>query len=74
MDVLAVHDPCLARMPFELAGPEPFSDALKHVLRLASALAVKHGGVPGEPDAGEMPRHPKIGGIPSGTQMLGAIR
>ena len=29
MDVLAVHDPRLAGMPFELAGPEPFSDALK---------------------------------------------
>ena len=62
IDVLAVHDPCLARMQFEIAGPKPLPDAVKHVFRLASALAVKHGvvGVPGEPDAGQMPRHPEI--------------
>ena len=62
IDVLAIHNPCLARMQFEIAGLEPFSDALKHVFRLASALAVKNGviGVPGEPDAGQMPRHPEI--------------
>ena len=49
-------------MQFEFAGPEPFPDAIKHVFRLASALAVKHGvvGVPGEPNAGQMPRHPEI--------------
>ena len=47
---------------FRIAGPKPFPDALKHVFRLSSALAVKHGvvGVPGEPDAGQMPRHPKV--------------
>ena len=62
IDVLAIHDPCLARMQFEIAGLEPFPDAIKHVFRLSSALAVKHGvvGVPGEPDAGQMPRHPEI--------------
>ena len=62
IDVLAIHDPCLARMKFEIAGLEPFPDAIKHVFRLASALAVKHGvvGVPGEPNAGQMPRHPEI--------------
>jgi hypothetical protein len=49
-------------MQFEIAGLEPSSDALKHIFRLASALAVKHGviGVPGEPDARQMPRHPEI--------------
>ena len=49
-------------MRFEIAGLEPFSDALKHVFRLSSALAVKHGvvGIPGKPDAGQMSRHPKI--------------
>ena len=49
-------------MKFEIAGLEPFPDAIKHVFRLASALAVKHGvvGVPGEPNAGQMPRHPEI--------------
>ena len=47
-------------MKFETAGLEPLPDAIKHVFRLASALAVKHGvvGVPGEPDAGKTPRHP----------------
>ena len=62
IDVLAIHDPCLARMQFEIAGLEPFPDAIKHVFRLASALAVKHGviGVSGEPNAGKMPRHPEI--------------
>ncbi len=49
-------------MQFELAGLEPFPDAIKHVFRLASAPTVKHSvvGVPGEPDAGKMPRHPQI--------------
>ena len=62
IDVLAIHDPCLARMQFEIAGLKPFPDALEHVFRLSSALAVKHGviGVPGKPDAGKMPRHPEI--------------
>ena len=52
----------LAWMQFEIAGLKPFPDALKHVFRLSSALSVKHGvvGVPGEPDAGQMPRHPEI--------------
>ena len=47
----------------ELAGLEPFPDALKHVFRLSSsALAVKHGviGVPGESDARQMQRYPEI--------------
>ena len=62
IDVLAIHDPCLARMQFELAGMEPLPDAIKHVFRLPSALAVKHRviRVPGEPDARQMPRHPQI--------------
>ena len=49
-------------MQFEIAGLKPFPDALEHVFRLSSALAVKHGviGVPGKPDAGKMPRHPEI--------------
>jgi hypothetical protein len=46
--VLAVHDPCLARMQFELAGLEPFSDAHRIV------------SIPGKPDARQMPRHPQI--------------
>jgi hypothetical protein len=40
IDVLAIHDPCFARMQFELAGLEPFPDPVKHVFRLPFALAV----------------------------------
>ncbi len=49
-------------MQFELAGLEPLPDAIKHIFRLALALAVKHRivGVSGIPNAGQMPRHPKI--------------
>src|SRR6202020_342844 len=49
-------------MKFEIAGLEPLPDAIKHVFRLTSALAMKHGviGVSGEPNAGKMPRHPEI--------------
>ena len=49
-------------MQFEFAGPEPFPDTMKHIFRLALALAVKHRivGIPGKPDAGQMPRHPQI--------------
>ena len=52
----------LLGLKFEIAGLEPFPDAIKHVFRLAWVLAVKHGvvGVPGEPNAGQMPRHPEI--------------
>ena len=62
IDVLAVHDPCLGRMQFELAGLEPFPDAIKHVFCLPFALAVKHRivGIPGKPDAWQMPRDPQI--------------
>jgi hypothetical protein len=44
-DVLAIHDPCFARMQFEIGGPEAVSGG---VFRLASALSVKHSviGVP----------------------------
>ena len=62
IDILAIHDPCLARMQFELAGLEPFPHAIKHVICLPSALAMKHRivGIPGKPDAGQMPRDPQI--------------
>jgi hypothetical protein len=41
---------------------EPFSDASKHVFRLPFALTVKHRivGIPGKPDARQMPRDPQI--------------
>jgi hypothetical protein len=47
-------------MQFEFAGPEPFLDAIKHIFRLALALAVKHSivGIPGKPDTGQMSCHP----------------
>jgi hypothetical protein len=47
---------------FELAGVEPLPDAIKHIFRLPLALAVKHRivGIPGIPDAGQMPLHPQI--------------
>ena len=62
IDILAIHDPCLARVQFELAGVEPLPDAIKHIFRLPLALAVKHPivGIPGIPDAGQMPCHPQI--------------
>ena len=39
IDVLAIHDACLARMQFEFAGLEPVPDAFKHVIRLPFAPA-----------------------------------
>jgi hypothetical protein len=62
IDVLAIHNPCLARMQFEPAGLEPLPDTIKHIFCLALALAVKHRiiSVSGIPNAGEMSCHPQI--------------
>jgi hypothetical protein len=59
INILAIHDPCLARVQFELAGVEPLPDVIKHKFRLPLALAVKHR-IVGIPDAGQMPCHPQI--------------
>jgi hypothetical protein len=50
------------RRPSGLAGLQPFPDPVKHVFRLPFALAVKHRivGIPGKPDAWQMPCHPQI--------------
>jgi hypothetical protein len=44
---------------FELAGLEPFPDAIKHVVCLRSALAMKRR-IVGKSDAEQMPRDPQI--------------
>lgn len=63
VDVLAVDDPCLARMQFEPALAEPLADPVQRQLCLSQALAMDYpviGGITAEPYAAEVAGDPNI--------------
>lgn len=65
IDILAIHDTCLARMQLESAFPKALVDPLQDEPRLRSALAMNNRivGVSAKPNAPQMAIHPLVEGI-----------